>query len=310
MHSISSYMIRIFDRTIKSKNREDKYVPLGYVKERDSYEIMKTYLTHLKESGFTKEDNSKQMHSINELNCDDEKRLIVGTLTAGKFGIQSNLVNTQTQQIEYVKQTNQADTIDYYFLLYIPKDENKGIALFQGYQTGGIKSIIHDALNLGIEVITGLKLHINPLPYAQVFSEWENASVTEIKVNEISPPTDIADATNKLTNAVTELKGTCSYKISKKGAAFGRFRNFFDTDTNEKKLIEVISGHGSSVKIVANINGKSRTFPVKNDPFSSLNKIILEEYDVVMENGKPTYKSINEFGIDMLNNIIEGLHPN
>lgn len=306
MHSISSYCIRCYDREKEVPNTEDKYLSLGYVGKIDTYNVIKDCLIGLKTQAYTLIEESKQIYVVSELEFDDNTRIVKGILESGKYGTKNDIINIETKQIDYQKLQNHAEMVKYYFLFFIPKDQNEGIALLQSFGNLGIKTIIYDIISDKFKNLTNLNLQMNPLAYDKAFNEWKDGIVQEFKLNKFIPPTDLATAVNSYAHGTT----TSNLIIKATKSNFGRLKDYFRRGTKEAELVEVITRECSTVKALVQVGDKKRTFTVnKYDTPRQICKIELNESDVNMVDGNPTYESIDNFCLTLLEEYKDALYP-
>ena len=181
-------------------------------------------------------------------------------INSGSYGIEANIVNTKTKEIEYTRKKEHAETIHFRVLFAIPKGEDvcKGIIIFQNIGQFGIKTITTDYLKkfinekLGLYTITG-----NICPQVFVKKLLDNNGLMKIIYTR-----------NKISNDKADIESV----------GYGKEERIIAGFSNIKKWKEIISGYlngknriyefedidYSGVKFVTSIYGKTRTININN----------------------------------------------
>lgn len=282
MHSLAPYTIRTHDP--QYKRLHDLYPPLDKVLGKfDLYQLFKDCLNSKGET-FQIEESEKKIYRFLNLKIDDKTRVIQGYLEFGHYGLKSDIVNVQTGDVDYRKTENNAELIKYYFYLKIPVTYNEGLALFQVYKNNSAKTQIYEILSKYYKAKTDLNLQFNTLTDMRSFEKWKDAQVKEIKLTKFNGIDDKAQRISNLGHK--EVEAVLSIKPKQKGN-FGMLRNFYKTDSDQYRAIEVWEEDCQQVKTVVALNGKNRTFTVGRKQTTALCEIeASDELEVV--GGLPT----------------------
>ena len=119
----------------------------------DAFEMFKKFC----EANFTncKDENKLKTFSIDESSIERYEhhtyRAMAFTIVSGSYGIESDLTDSDTNEILFHRESNVADNKKFNVLIFLPKDAGetiitKGIFIFQSISTYGIKTLAVDKM--------------------------------------------------------------------------------------------------------------------------------------------------------------------
>ncbi len=287
MHIIAPYILKCYDLTI-NKSHEDRHVMLDNIKMNiDLFTLIKNFMTT--RSDFTLIELKKQVYRFSSMKYLTSTRVICGWFQVGKYGHKTDIINIETGKVDFTKTTDNAEIINHFIYLKIPKNVNEGIALL--HSTGsGVKTLFHGLLKEEIDNKTNkVKLMMEPLSSQKAMKKWHKAVVKEIKLVGFKKLGDKADIISQLGHKeqILTLK-------PEKSKFFGVLEEYFNINSDKAKIVATLNVDCTTVKSTVELNGKKRTFSIGNNPSNSICEIE-EPDDLKIKDGNPIYKSIEEW---------------
>lgn len=193
----------------------------------------------------------------------------------------------------------------YYFCFWLPKNGKTGVALFQTVHGRGLKTLVSLSLQEKIEPKFGAaKLRIEPLTTGRVLNEWINsANIKQIKLTRYVGDGMAKDMADSLGETTTEVI------IRPKGrdSSLGAMSDFWKKGRTapDNAMFSQASAYCGSVKVIAELGGKRRTFSMRSANFAA--DIEFDENDVKMINGNPDITELRAFSRILIEDIKKGL---
>jgi len=307
MHSVSPYLLRCFDPSLTEKKTEEKFRVLDKIGQNDMYILLKDYITS-KSNIYDFKENEKIVFGFQNVVWNDNAREFYGWMLVGHYGIKSDIINTSTGGVDFEKAEQHAEIIKHYIHFDIPKGKNEAIILFHSYRGNGIKTLFFDLFREYFKSKTNLTIQMNPISYEKSLNKWQEANTKEIKLIKFNNLNDIADKIKKLGHEENELTITTSIKPSR-GGTFGEFKIFRDKNSEQSKVVEILSELCEQVKTVVELNGRKRTFAVGKNALESICEIEVSD-DVEILFGNPVFESMNKWCREIIGEFKEKLYPN
>ncbi|MGG6242867.1 hypothetical protein ACQ4N7_30090 [Nodosilinea sp. AN01ver1] len=163
----------------------DRYVNPGNEKEWgvDLLEILKTYIvSDLPSIPFDPKDKSKKTIRYESLSQDERK--IFGTLKAGEYGIEADLLDVENDETNYTRQMLDAELIPYFFMVKVPTHTPSGIMLFQRLGNRGFKDIFERDFSNYIngKFSEQYRIEINPLVPREMVKRYLANRIVKIRL--------------------------------------------------------------------------------------------------------------------------------
>lgn len=114
-------------------------------------------------------------------------RYITGTISSGEYGLISNLVNVDTNEVEFKRREKHADVMSFHFIVAVPVGMNchTGAIGFQNIGSYGVKTVFHKFLtNYLRRDIFHIKLRAQI--HTQVTDEYVEAILSSLHVRKIT----------------------------------------------------------------------------------------------------------------------------
>lgn len=273
----------------------------------DFFYILYNQLHSNIDKSFTLLNDPDKIYSINKLEKDDLNRCIFGLISYGEKGIASNLVEdygSGALVTNYSRKTSEYELQNYFFLIYIPQNRDKGYVIVQANSRQTIiKAIEQELYNALHRVNQALIYKLNKY----YLNNELYAFLTDSHINNISfighrPSQDIADLHNINTGkcVITTTLSKINDSIVKK--IFGNNMKYLKKGIGVKGGIEFEIGHTyDDVKVSVNSGGREKIISIKNDYLDLDDDITsIVETDI---NNNPIYSAIKTLAIDKLNKL-------
>lgn len=302
MHSVTPYSFRIYNPHAPGSKREDKYVVLNKIGNNDLLEILAEFID-INSKKLVDISKSKHTFLFTDIDIDKKNRTICGNMRSGHYGIGTDIVDTTTGIQEFKKAVRHAELVPYYFQLSIPSDGNEGVALFHSYRGNGTKTLFFDSFSEYFQGKHQFSFQMNPLSYEKAFKEWLSANTKEIRLTRFDTGNDLADRVKGLGHVEAELK-----LKPKRRSTLGKLQDFFQPDTEQSKLIEVLTPTCKEIKTVVEMNGRKRTITVGSGANQSLCQIDVPDV-VTLLDGLPTFPSMQKWCIELSKEFLASIYP-
>lgn len=139
--------------------------------------------------------NIKTVLYVNEIERNEDARIIYGIAHRGEYGFESVLYDTDRKEDSHNRTTTEAEMIPYYFLFWIAPGASRGIAILQRFGNLGIRTDFHDSIMLQFrEQFLDYRIDINPLMPIDVIRQYVNeGDLKALEFKHFSAPSDISD---------------------------------------------------------------------------------------------------------------------
>jgi hypothetical protein len=143
--------------------------------------------------------NENQKRSLkldsDRLSILSKQRMISGIIESGDYGYESKIVNTVSGEEKYKRKVDDTEIKPFYFLIYLPKNDNKGFVILQRLGIYGIHSVFRNHLtDFFKSKYNELQLDFNPFVSSKLAKSFiENGNIKEFKLIRYNLPSDIAD---------------------------------------------------------------------------------------------------------------------
>jgi len=293
MYSLAPYFIRCYDGNNKSKNVEERYDFLNRIGQYDIYQLIAEFIA--KHKDFEKIPDSKETYKFHNVSSKPKERVISGWMSLGHYGIKNDIINTDDNALAFSKEENHADVRNYYFQFYFPLESRKGICLLYAYKKDGIKSIFQREFSKFFTEHTGKHIQINPLTYDKAVIPWLDAEAKEIRVIGFTPPKSLEDSISSL----GDIEGEYVLK-PKKNSSFGKFWKFKNKQTEQSKLVELLSEQATQVKVKVVMDSGTKTFSVGKSERSTMCQIEIDLDVVNVVAGNPDFVSLDVWATSII----------
>ncbi|OQS30410.1 hypothetical protein B0T41_00180 [Chromobacterium violaceum] len=302
MHSISPYTMRCFDPENK-KNKRPDYCKLDDIRGNDLYIILKSFLEGVSDGRVKRIEEEKRSYSFSGLKCDDDRRELSCNMKSGFYGVGTDIVDIESGKTVFKKGVKNSDMIQYYIHFFIPRGCDEAICVMSTFRGDGVKTVFLNEFSDFFRKRVPLAISMHPLSYEKALIEWQDAIAKEIKVVKFNAVKELEDV---------EVNGghfepTLVMKPQRR-KHFGAFKKFFQADTEQARLVEVLSPMGEQIKTVVQLGDRKRVFRV-----GLVNDNVVCQIDVPSEvekvDGMPKLVSMRKWVSSIIAEFCENLYP-
>lgn len=189
--------LEVYTIRIRESRETDKFLRIDSF--FDGVDFLQFFQDYISSFDHQLEINDTQKRSLkldsSKLSFSTEKRIISGIIESGDYGYESTIYHTGTGEERYKRQVEDTEIKPFYFLLYLPKKENKGFVIIQRFGIYGIHGIFRNHLtNFFKSKYSNLQLDFNPFVSQQLARKFiENGGIKEFTLIRHNLPADIAD---------------------------------------------------------------------------------------------------------------------
>jgi hypothetical protein len=299
MHSLACYRIRCFDKEISSKNKDDKYISLDNVRNKDTFLILKEFFKQNLETRI-RDDHDKSVHQFDAPNFNDEDRVISGWMKLGHYGIKSDIIDVKTGDTDYNKDIDKAEMVNYYYHITLPRGKSNGIVLFHRINGNSIKTKFFNAFSEYFKTSTNLTLQIKAISPSNAVVEWHDALAKEISIIGVggapikSVYNDIADEINCKLNSHKKTEVTVTVSPGR-NHDFGKYQDILFKKDGQPNIIEILTPVAKKIKVTFEKNKRRKAFIFGTRSKDFICDIELPEDLIDIKTGIPTEESILKF---------------
>ena len=306
MHSLTPYLLRVYDPlrevTIKKKTKKGANALLHDIYGKDLFQIFLDFMTAHKNTFIkTVDEKRRKVYKFHDVKVIDKERIIYGWFLEGEYGLEKELINIDSSDVEFVRKIENAEITRHFFYIKLPQPQAHGLVLLHNFNCNGVKTTFHDEFLAFSKPLIKLTVSMTPLSYDGAMKAWANSVAKEIRLNRFVPQDDINDTLKELgykeqPNAVLVLKPEL------KGGNFGKLSELaykLKTDKPSKKLqaVELLMENCSEIKTVFELNGKKRTFKIGNGISNVLCEVLCPKE--LEENHLPTLDELKSWAFEV-----------
>jgi hypothetical protein len=295
---IAAYALRVRLR------RTDDPLHLGTVDEPHGglYSHIKRFFESLQKA----HDDAASQLLQRVVQLDSDADTVWGLVESGEYGYAAEGIDVKTLKHSYKRKPLDAELIPFYFRIYLPAQNDMGIMLLERHGPRGIfhalSSVLRDYLK---EKLPDHVLDLTRLVPAEVMSELLKGGVRAIQITTYRVPSDIADKYRFLGNLRNAGTVTVEFKAKKKKFLFKP--QWLKAITGGKaRILELPADLGPGrIHIQVDYRGKSRTIDLAN--LETIAPYVDATSELKLKSGHPTYKSINGYCVDLLEELLTQL---
>lgn len=302
-YSLATYIVRIKNKNTHSNVSLNSFEIGG----ESIFSIFSGYFNE-RNAQSANDDDQQKILRVARVDVSEDLRLIRGIIETGEYGIKSDFVDVETQEVSYQRTTNDAEMLPFYFLLSIPEESEEAILILQRFNIYGIKTVLQrDLQNYFKELSDDYAVYLYPLIYESVLNEYIKGELKEIRLVKFTVPQNIENAYDRQglipDESFVELVIKAKRKLSLQFAhesIIEFLRNFRGTNisTPLNRVIEVDGFDYDTIKVNLDVNGKRRIMDLSN-PYAIASYFdITKELDT--ENGIPIFRSIDKIALNLL----------
>jgi hypothetical protein len=324
-HYISAYSIDVKNPHGSEEDGSELY-GLDAVGGFDLLSLVDQYLGQTRFEEYIHSDTDKTSFTIEDKTVRQSDRLVYGYVTYGRFGISSKGVSTSDNSITYERASDEADTMPYFYMFYLPAGRNKGILLTQKIGTHGIYTALTDKIKAFVSSrVQGAVMRIR---LTKPRKELENLNdlirPKKIKLRGTKIPRDVVTLLGEKGMNVEDDSDEYYFEaslIAKRNKKLSVPESWF-TSPQQSEILQLdvedsnpeeLGGCGEStyradnILVETTIRGRARTVSVRNPAEIEMNYHINDDVDID-ESGHPVEQSLIEYCKILSQDIADSLN--
>lgn len=299
---LSAYTVRVRNPSA------DTYEQLGNFDGQgsDLFIVFNDYLQRRRVIDPLANEGARKVLRVTRSENPQRTRNISGIIEAGDYGFTSRLYDTDQNLFSYNRRTVEAELLPYFFITQLPRQVDEGVLVLQRTGQYGIRTLLSQDFDREFsELYPSRRIEINPLIPQQMIQDYLlNGRIAKIRLVKFSISSDIAE--NYDVGDHEESLGYEEHVIVAQRRhnipLVGRIREFLNQERNLTRIVEIQNFEYNNVKIEVELNGNRRTIDL-----SHLERL-RAQYDVTEDveigpDGHPTFASIDNFSVGLLNDI-------
>ncbi len=304
--SLSSYTLRIKDSQTGNYLFLDEFLP-----HKDFLSFVQEYFQFI-ETTLSNDVENRKVLRVNNSTIKSIKRQLTGIIQTGEYGYESEIIDKEKGKLKYKRTVDDAEMLPFYFIMTLPKKQDKGIVILQRFGLFGMSKIFRQSLNGFLKAKNpNLSVEFNPLVSSEVVRQFiSNGDVTKIIFRRFDIPSDYATYFD--TKSMKEVEGYVEYSIvAKRRSNFPikkRLNSLLFGNGKVTRLMELKNFSYDTVKIEVKQGNDTRTIDLGNlNTFRAY-------YDISSEikrglDGHPTFNSVDEAAKRLLSELNNLLYP-
>jgi hypothetical protein len=301
-------------REIRSNKDDDSsFKNLENINGKKFTAVFGSYLLYIKSGLEKNEYQKKALTAVSKkvVKTEEGDSIISGTLKSGGYGYESDIYNLSSNEIRITKGLDDAEIIPFYYLCYIPKENNIGVIMLQRFGVNGINTVFTHSLHKYIkENLPGHIIDFGSFVSKELAKAFTSqAAIKEIILTRYDLPKDLSDKYG-LKN-FNPKNFSIEFRLkAKQGAVFGNLRvNNFLNNPNAKffetKMVKDMGfdSNNHTISVVSKLNGNTRTIDLSDTgnikPYYDIHAQVELEPSF-----HPKFESINQVAKDLLNELI------
>lgn len=297
--SLASYTLRI--RRVK----HGAFLPLGsFDGTNDFKDFLLEYFNSRK--GAPKADEVYRT-ALETIDCKCPHRQLTASVDAGRYGYQANFWNRKTRKPSGFKRTSDdAELRPYYVLIDVPEKADEAVVLLQRFRNFGIRDILLTDLKSEFwEKFKPYFLEIGDLISSDMVRELFRHGIKEVRYTTFGLHRD--EGENVAKGDHTEQEAKFQYIVGAPGSilALSNLDKVLDKELPASKIIEVprqFKDAAVSVTVDTPSGGKV----IEIDKLEGVRPYWDVSNDVKLEDGNPTFESMHEVAVPLLERLRSG----
>lgn len=275
----------------------------------DFLSFVKGYIESFNEFSLIEESKRSIQYVASSVKFNSGDRTISGIIESGDYGFSSKLVNWKTKKQTGKKSQDDLDIKPFYFLLWLPKDKNKGVVILQRIGIHGINGIfIKDFRKYFNDKFGNLIIDFSPVITKSLAKKFvEEGAIKTIILRRYDLPANLEDKFG-----LSNHRGVASLEIrvvakSRRFLPFNeRIKKFINNKNAELFDLPGLSGlgidgnHESSA--VIKLGNSLRTIDLSETGEIRPYFDVTEDVEIQTD-GHPKFDSIDEVAKKLLNDL-------
>lgn len=302
---LASYAIRI------KHKRDDAYLS-AFNGVDDFYDLLKKFFDYIFVNVNQLKDRlgNETIHlTLDEMpQFDDSNRICYGYFSSGISGDNYKVKDLETNTVLVnVDRKNHASFRDVFFYFYIPQNKSIGYLILQRKTHFGIKTKLTPALNgfLAKEGYMENNLQLKNIIHVSVYEKMmRHGKLTKVELVKNRIPNTLEEYIHNNEN-YSETKGKLKTSFTSRTSLPDSWKTFIDKlvrkERNETVEIDGLDDNFSDLEFQLDLNGKQKTFYIKNQQRVQPDIDVTNNID--FENEIPTTESLLKSAEDLIEDI-------
>lgn len=304
---LSTYVIKIID------NKKNNQYLSSFNGSDDFLLVFEKFSNYIFENVNQLKDKSGQ--NIIHLTLEEKPKLekkeryLYGFFSSGIGGEKYKLKDITTNETVLNVNKNHAAFRDVFFYLYIPKDKNIGYLILQRKNSFGIKTKLSPALNAYIakEGYQNYYISINNILHNSVYRKMmDHGKLKKVELVKRKIPNNLEDYVNNNEN-YQETKGIFKTSFSSRNSLPDNWKEYIERllkkERNETVEIEGLDENFSDLEFQLDLNGKQKTFYVKNQHRTQPDIDVTANIEFIDDS--PTVESLIKQSKELIEDLLE-----
>lgn len=189
--------LEVYTIRIRQSGDIGNFFPMdNFINGDDFLSFFQSYISSF---GHLLELNDNQKKSLkldsSRLNISTANRIISGIIESGDYGYESVIYNTSSGKEKYRRQVDDTEIKPFYFLIHLPKNENKGFVILQRLGIYGIHGIFKNHLTKFFKNrYSELLLDFDPFVSRELAHAFlDRGNIREFALTRYNLPGDVAE---------------------------------------------------------------------------------------------------------------------
>lgn len=243
-----------------------------------------------------------KIEEYRDINCDTFNTRIF-KIKSGKYGVSSEIVDTDTGEVAYVRNESEADVMPFYFSMAVPtNDSDTGLIIFENVGIYGIKSIFKESFKeicfYNDDEYSLIIRNVLPAEYIERF--LSRGILKRIRFIRNNIPHNTAERMGLNLGVNINNRPYEEYIIHRPGniinSAARQIREFMNRQIAINDIIHLENFEYNNIKLDFSLGGRSKTLNLSNIE----NVVVTEDItnNLILEGGHPTMDSIGDVLVD------------
>lgn len=231
---------------------------------------------------------------INNEHNQEIYRILYVRVKTGEYGIESEIVNSNTGEVTYNRSPEEADVMPFGCCIIVPSGEYvSGVILFQSIGRYGITTVMRKKIDDYLKAIdNSLRLVIDPiLPRAYANRFFQEGLLKTVRMIRYRIPDDDSDRYG-VDRGVDDI---IEERVIRKPAGFIRnktteIQEWFAGDRAYEEIVQIEGFEIDDLKFEFKMGRRIKTISLRNIDNLIVSEDVTDEVDI--ENGHPTFESL------------------
>jgi hypothetical protein len=308
--------LEVYSLRIRNSGDTTSFLPLDrFFNNSDFLTFFQEYISSFDHQ---LEVNDNQMRTLkldsSSVHITSSNRMLSGIIESGDYGYESTIYHTGTGEERYRRQVDDTEIKPFYFLIYLPNNENKGFIILQRLGIYGIHSVFRIHLtNFFKSRFEALQLDFDPFVSRQLARAFiDRGNIKEFTLTRYNLPSDISERLGMIGHEedIMSIELKIKAKRNKILPLNNRIRNFINNPNariftiNELDSLGFDGTHKTKMKV--ELGGNTRMVDLSDTgqirPYYDIDNEVQKD-----NTGHPIFESIDEIARTLITDLQQEL---